>query len=97
MRIAQGLSIGRTSKSGAILTVRSAARFTRGRSGRTRSGPVHRHESERGHSPSRGAGEQLVSATQSRLEAEIGGKFYKKGAKSTNMLHVPKTAQLVIL
>ena len=50
MRIAHDLSISRVRKAGKSLAVRSAARFTRGRSGRTRLGPDRRHESERGHS-----------------------------------------------
>src|SRR5271157_2959425 len=48
MRIAQDLPISRVRKAGKSLTVRSAARFTRGRSGRTRFGLDLRHESERG-------------------------------------------------
>src|SRR5208337_4542080 len=50
MRIAYDLSISRVRKAGKSLAVRSAARYTRGRSGRTRLGPDRRHESARGHS-----------------------------------------------
>ncbi len=60
MRIAQDLSIGRIRKAGKSLTVRSAAKFTRGRSGRTRFGPDRRHESERGHPLSLGATKRLA-------------------------------------
>jgi len=56
MRIAQDLSISRVRKAGKSLTVRSAARFTRGWSGRTRFGPDRRHESERGQPLSLGGG-----------------------------------------
>src|SRR5271157_5649655 len=62
MRIAQDLSMSQVRKAGKSLTVRSAARFTRGRSGRTRLGLDRRHESERGHSLSLGAGERLAPA-----------------------------------
>ena len=60
MRIAQDLSMSRVRKAGKSLTVRSAARFTRGRSGRTWLGPVRRHESERGHSLSLAGGYRLA-------------------------------------
>ena len=49
MRIAHDLSISQAKKAGKSWTVRSPAKFTRGRTGRTRWGPDRRHESERGH------------------------------------------------
>ena len=50
MRIAWVLSISRIRKVGESLTVTGAARFTQGRSGRTRLGPDRCHEGEPGQS-----------------------------------------------
>src|SRR5208337_344013 len=82
MRIAQDLSISRIRKAGKSLTVRCAARFTRGRSGRTQLGPEHRHESECGHSLSLGAGERLAPGALKADWSKNGGKMAQKGAKS---------------
>src|SRR5208337_336574 len=82
MRIAQDLSMSQVRKAGKSLTVRSAARFTRGRSGRTRLGPDRRHESERGHSLSLGCRKASGPCrSQSRLDGKMGVKCPKKGEK----------------
>src|SRR5271157_3643178 len=78
MRIAQDLSMSQVRKAGKSLTVRSAARFTRGRSGRMRFGPDRRHESERGHALSLGAGERLAPAA---LKADWMAKRGENGPK----------------
>ncbi len=82
LRIAHDLSMSQVRKAGKSLTVRSAARFTRGCSGRTRLGPDRHHESERGHSLSLGCRKASGPCrSQSRLDGKMGVNWPKKGAK----------------
>src|SRR5271157_5545340 len=81
MRIAQDLWMSQVRKAGQSWTVRSAARFTRGCSGRTRLGPDRRHERERGHFfpwiPDSGWPLPLAKP----MGWQMGVKWPKKGAK----------------
>src|SRR5271157_3223581 len=97
MRIAQDLSISQVRKAGKSLTVLTAATFTRGRSGRARLKPERPPPNERGLAF---LGCRIVAGPcyyQSRLEGKTGVKCDKRGEKSSNMLHTPRTAQLSIL
>src|SRR5208337_546496 len=90
MRIAQDLSMSQARKAGQSLTVRSAARFTRGCSGRTRLEPDRRHERERGHFFPWVPDSGCPCRSQSRWDGKMGVKWPKKGAK-WRLLREPAT------
>src|SRR5208283_734782 len=82
MRIAQDLSISQVRKASTSWTVRSAARFTRGCSGRTRLGPDRRHERET--RPLSFLGYRRAAGpcrSQRRWDGKMGVKWPKRGGK----------------
>src|SRR5271157_3634255 len=82
MRIAQDLWMSQVRKAGQSLTVRSAAKFTRGCSGRTRLVPDRRHERERGHFFPWVPGSGWPLPLAKPIGWQNGGKMAQKGGKT---------------